>query len=55
MLRGLSIEDCACWACAVGACNVEAPDATSGVRSWSETEQRVAAGWPVSELRLAGW
>lgn len=30
---------------AVGACNVEAADALSGVRSWEETMSRVAAGW----------
>ncbi|MCX6064142.1 MAG: carbohydrate kinase family protein, partial [Chloroflexi bacterium] len=28
-------------ALAVGACNVEAPDALSGIRSWSETLQRI--------------
>lgn len=32
-------------AVAVGACNVEAPDAVSGIRPWAEVQQRLAAGW----------
>lgn len=31
---------------AVGACSVEAPDATSGVPPWSDVGARLAAGWP---------
>jgi len=45
------------FAVAVGACNVEAPDATSGVRSRADTLARIAAGWsknPVA-LSLPGW
>ncbi len=45
LLRGLDVESCARWACAVAACNIEAADATSGIRSWDETGQRLAAGW----------
>jgi len=52
LLRGLPPEECARWACAVGACNVEAADATSGVRSWDETSARLAEGWPLSAQRL---
>ena len=33
-------------ATAVGACSVEAPDATSGIPPWSEVAARLAAGWP---------
>lgn len=33
-------------ATAVGACSVEAPDATSGVPRWTEVAARLAAGWP---------
>jgi len=33
-------------ATAVGACSVEAPDASSGVRPWPEVAARLAAGWP---------
>jgi len=40
------------WACAVGACNVEAPDATSGIRTWAETEARLATDWPTRPERL---
>lgn len=52
LLRGLSLEDAARWACAVGACNVETADATSGIRSWDETQARMAAGWPVRARQL---
>ena len=45
MLRGLDLPECTRHACAVAACNIEAADATSGVRSWEETEARLAAGW----------
>ncbi len=41
-------------ACAVGACNVEAADSISGVRSWEETEVRLRAGWPLHTRRLPG-
>ena len=33
-------------ATAVGACSVEAPDATSGVPPWAHVADRLAAGWP---------
>ena len=45
LLRDLTPEATATAAVAVGACNVEAADALSGVRSWEETMSRVAAGW----------
>lgn len=45
LIRGLEPEACARMACAVAACNIEAADATSGVRSWEATEARIAAGW----------
>lgn len=54
LLHGLSPEDAVRWSCAVGACNVEAADATSGVRTWEETEARLAAGWNTRPERLAG-
>jgi sugar/nucleoside kinase (ribokinase family) len=46
LLRGLPPEPALINAAAVGACNVEAADATSGVRSWDETLRRIALGWP---------
>jgi hypothetical protein len=44
-------------AAAAGACNVEAADALSGLRSWEETLARVEAGWPRQKLEFAapGW
>jgi sugar/nucleoside kinase (ribokinase family) len=44
-LRGLEPHDCLRWACAVGACCVEAADATSGIRDWDATVSRISAGW----------
>lgn len=45
LLRGCRIEEAGSMANAVGACNVEAPDALGGIRSWEETRARLAAGW----------
>lgn len=44
-------------AVAVGACNVEAADALSGLRSWDETLARVRQGWARLPLALSapGW
>jgi hypothetical protein len=36
----------------VGACNVEAADALSGLRSWEATLQRIEAGWEHLPLHL---
>jgi sugar/nucleoside kinase (ribokinase family) len=57
LLRGIGPEATLAAACAVGACNVEAPDAIGGVRSWPETAARVAAGWPRLALTIdePGW
>jgi sugar/nucleoside kinase (ribokinase family) len=57
LLRGQSAEDAVTSAVAVGACNVEAADATSGVRSWEETQRRIAAGWARLDARVQadGW
>ena len=46
LLRGMGPEDALTAAVAVGACNVEAADALSGIRTWDETWARIAAGWP---------
>ncbi|MEO8613419.1 MAG: PfkB family carbohydrate kinase, partial [Chloroflexota bacterium] len=54
LVRGMSLADAVRWACAVGACNVEAADATSGVRSWAETQARLDAGWPTRPEKLPG-
>ncbi len=44
-------------AAGVGACDVEAADATSGIRTWEATLQRIASGWPQHAMTLAapGW
>jgi sugar/nucleoside kinase (ribokinase family) len=57
ILRGYSPRDALTAAVAVGACNVEAPDALSGLKPWDETMQRVASGWMRQPLDLTreGW
>ncbi len=57
LLRGLSLEESLRMAVAVGACNVEATDALSGLCSWESTLARVAAGWQQLPLALhaPGW
>ena len=45
LLRDLPPVEAMDAALAVGACNVEAPDALSGIRSWNDTLQRINAGW----------
>lgn len=54
-LRGLNPEAALRWACAVGACNVEATDSTSGVQSWEATERRMESGWQTRLERLHGF
>lgn len=46
ILKGMPPEEALTAAVAAGACCCEAPDAVSGVRSWSEIEARIQAGWP---------
>ena len=57
LLRGLSPEQAMVMAVAVGACNVEATDALSGLRTWEETVARINAGWKRHPLaiRSPGW
>jgi sugar/nucleoside kinase (ribokinase family) len=57
LLEGSAPESVLTDAAAVGACNVEAADAISGVPPWEAVQQRVQAGWaqmPVT-LKLRGW
>ena len=57
VLAGRAPEAVLTDAVAVGACNVEAADAVSGVPSWEAVQRRVQAGWaqmPVT-LKLPGW
>ncbi|HOU13893.1 MAG TPA: carbohydrate kinase family protein [Anaerolineae bacterium] len=57
LLNRLSPEAVLTGAVAVGACNVEAADAVSGVPSWKAVQQRIKAGWEQLSvtLKLAGW
>ncbi|MCX7935310.1 MAG: carbohydrate kinase family protein [Planctomycetota bacterium] len=52
-LKGLSPTACAVAAVAVGACSVEAADATSGVPTWRAVQKRLRAGWERLPFRLA--
>ncbi len=45
LLRGQSAAKAANSAAAVGACNVEQTDASSGLLTWAQTQARIAAGW----------
>jgi sugar/nucleoside kinase (ribokinase family) len=57
ILRGQPVEGALITAVAVGACNVEAADALSGIRSWEVTQARIASGWARSPLTIKtpGW
>jgi len=56
-LRNLPPHDALNAAVAVGACNVEAPDALGGLLTWEETLERIHLGWDKYELQLqtTGW
>ena len=57
MLHRLPPEEVMASAVAVGACNVEQADATSGIPAWEAVQRRIRAGWerrPLS-LPLPGW
>lgn len=51
-LRGKAPEDCVTVACAVGACNVEAADALSGLLTWDQTLERLHGGWARADLEV---
>jgi sugar/nucleoside kinase (ribokinase family) len=57
ILRGQPVEDAMTSAVAVGACNVEAADALSGVRSWDDTQARIRSAWARAPLAIdsPGW
>jgi sugar/nucleoside kinase (ribokinase family) len=57
LLRDMAPAEALRAATAVGGCNVEAADSLSGLRSWEDTLERVAAGWPRRSLELEapGW
>ncbi|MGG1516549.1 carbohydrate kinase family protein [Paenibacillus oryzisoli] len=51
-VQGLSPEAVLVGAVGVGACNVEHPDATSGIPHWSEVQHRIDEGWVQHEPKL---
>ena len=57
LAEDLSPEEAMVSAVAVGACNVERADATSGIPTWREVRSRIQAGWPrrPTTLSLPGW
>ncbi|MBN2450546.1 MAG: carbohydrate kinase family protein [Lentisphaeria bacterium] len=57
LLRGLPFAEAGRFANAVGACNVEQPDALSGIRGWDETLARIGAGWETVRFAVGrpGW
>ena len=52
LLRGHPPVEAVTIANAVGACNVEAPDAVSGLQPWSATLARIEAGWTRRKLAI---
>ena len=57
VLRGRPVGEALTMAVAVGACNVEAADSLSGLRTWEATRERIEGGWEQLPLTVnsAGW
>ena len=55
LCRGVNPTSCLEIACGVGACNVEAADAHSGLLSWDETLDRIQQGWALNDNRIMEW
>jgi len=53
-LRDRPIEFCGRVANAAGGCNVQAPDALSGIRPWDDTLRLVEGGWQPAPLDVTG-
>lgn len=55
LVHELSIEECLIQSVATGACSVEQLDATSGILSWSDMQNRLNGGWvqrsPITALQ----
>lgn len=55
LLKGSTLPESLEMACAVGACSVEAPDATGGVLAWEKTVERLES-WPRKPVSAPeGW
>jgi sugar/nucleoside kinase (ribokinase family) len=55
LLRGYGPDQALIMSAAAGACNVEAADATSGLRTWTEMERRITGGWRQYQIDLPDW
>ncbi len=57
LVFGLKPERVMTSAVAVGAFNVEKPDATSGIPSWNAVQDRISAGWQTRPVGfdISGW
>ena len=57
LLKELPVEEVLTTATAVGAFNVEGPDATSSIPDWDTVQARIHAAWKQysPELSLVGW
>jgi len=57
LVNRLSPEEAMTSGVAVGACNVEKADATSGIPSWEQLQQRLRGRWPrrPTAISLPGW
>ena len=56
MTKGLSPSNTLLSAAAVGACNVQCADATSGIPAWSEVQARMQGWHPKAvQMKLDGW
>ena len=57
LINDMDPEDSINSAVAVGACNVEASDAISGILPWESTQSRINKGWTKYDLNLEekGW
>lgn len=53
LLKGLTPDQAASMAVAVGAASVEVMDANSGVPAWDAVRSRLDAGWPTDACRFA--
>lgn len=52
ILYSQPLEQCIKTAVGVGACNVEQPDATSGVPDWNTVQSRIRGDWEILETNL---
>ncbi|MFC5650441.1 carbohydrate kinase family protein [Paenibacillus solisilvae] len=55
--KGLAVEEVLLGAVGTGACCVEKADAVSGIRSWSDVQERIHSDWEHSNrsVPLPGW